>query len=487
MKKLLSGVMLTFPLFFAPQVDAKPLATSAFCEVYPDTPACTSDEVQCSMCHTIPPSRNVYGAEMESVLAPDIDRPLSDLQFRSGLSTALRGIESGDSDQDGATNLQEITAGTSPYDRSSKPSSETGCDEYIAVGYDVCGYDPVYVFKKLHIDFCGYSPSRKDVASFLEVDNQRQSLHEALESCLDSEFWIGRYGVVWNLANAKIGPSKAIKSGPEDPGPIPLADYFDDYNFFVYTQTDDRSAQDLLIGDYFVERKVEDGKTSYVPFQRTPREDYDIRGEGGAQLVPQSKRAGMLTHRWFLMSNTMFTGIPRTTAAQAYRAYLGYDISRLEGLVPVVGEPVDYDNKDVKKEECAICHSTLDPLSYPFSRYEGIGGGSSNNRIPFTYNPNRMRFFTEVDGDSVGDTPEAGYIFGQPVNSLVDWAQVASASDAFSRALVGDYWELLIGDRPRDNELAEFELLWKTFMTDHNYQVELMLHDFIMTEAYGVP
>ena len=75
------------------------------------------------------------------------------------------------------------------------------------------------------------------------------------------------------------------------------------------------------------------------------------------------------------MSNTMFTSIPRTTAAQAYRAFLGYDIAKLEGLWPVAGEPADYDNKGVGAPACAGCHATLDPLTYPFSRYEGIGGG----------------------------------------------------------------------------------------------------------------
>jgi len=75
----------------------------------------------------------------------------------------------------------------------------------------------------------------------------------------------------------------------------------------------------------------------------------------------------MLTTRWFLAKNTMLTPVPRTTAAQAYRAYLGYDIAKLEGLQPVAGEPVDYDRKRVTAEQCAVCHSTLDPLSYPFS------------------------------------------------------------------------------------------------------------------------
>ena len=48
-------------------------------------------------------------------------------------------------------------------------------------------------------------------------------------------------------------------------------------------------------------------------------------------MVP-SKRAGMLTTRWNLVFNTMFTAMPRTTAAQIYRSYLGLDIAKSEGL-----------------------------------------------------------------------------------------------------------------------------------------------------------
>ena len=46
---------------------------------------------------------------------------------------------------------------------------------------------------------------------------------------------------------------------------------------------------------------------------------------------------------------------------------------------------------------------------------------------------------------------------------------------------------LLVGEPPRPPEMTEFEQLWKSFKTDHQYGVERMLHDLIMTEAYGVP
>ena len=89
----------------------------------------------------------------------------------------------------------------------------------------------------------------------------------------------------------------------------------------------------------------------------------------------------MITTAWFFVINTMFTAVPRTTAAQAYRSYLGYDIARSEGLIePPAGTPlIDYDQKGVTEEECAVCHRTLDPLSYAFTRYKGLIGSISAN------------------------------------------------------------------------------------------------------------
>ncbi|MCK6519667.1 hypothetical protein L6R46_31985, partial [Myxococcota bacterium] len=165
-------------------------------------------------------------------------------------------------------------------------------------------------------------------------------------------------------------------------------------------------------------------------------------------------------------------------------AYLGYDIALLEGLSDVPGEPADYDNKGVGEAACAACHATLDPLTYPFSRYEGIGGGQGDS---YSYAPNRLNGFTDVDGERVADTPEAGVLFGEPVEDLIAWAAVAANSEAFRRATVLDYWKLLLGEAPRATEQAEFSRLVRDLGGDHGYSVELMLHDLIDMEAYGAP
>ena len=158
----------------------------------------------------------------------------------------------------------------------------------------------------------------------------------------------------------------------------------------------------------------------------------------------------------------MFTALPRTTAAQAYRSYLGLDIAKSEGLIPPDGEVlVDYDDKGIEAAECAVCHTTLDPLSYPFSRYWGIAANQTG-----TYNVDRMTLLNPaIEGSGIRDVPESGFLLGQPVSDLVEWSNVAANSDAF----------------------AKFETVWRDFRDIHNYRVEQMLVDLIESEAYGTP
>ena len=479
------SICVTAAVLLAPAAAfAFPVAPAEFCVVYPEAPVCAGSGPDCALCHTIPPTRNVYGASISAALLPGTPRPLSSDDFVAGLEAALTSVETLDADGDGASNLDEILAGTLPADAASVPATGDCPTPAQQLGWDPCGPDLPYTFKKLTLDACGRSPTRDERAAFEAATDREAYLVEVLDRCLDSEFWRAKDGVLWNLANRKIRPTQSIKSG-DGAGDIPLADYYDDYNFFVYTQTDDRDARDLLTATYQVSR-TDGPTTSYTPYTRSPIEDVIARGFDVAQAVEIDRRAGMLTMRWFLMSNTMFTALPRTTAAQAYRAFLGYDIARLEGLYDVAGEPADFDNKGVQAPECARCHSTLDPLTYPFAYYSGIGGERPGT-LPYSYIDDRPERFTYVDGDRVADTPEAGALFGQPVQDLLQWARVAADSDAFARATVLDYWRLFMGDDPTPSQQAEFTRLWQDFKTTHQYRVERMLHALVRTEAYRVP
>jgi len=485
---------------------AKPVAPREFCRIYPQTALCASGAAPCTTCHTTPPVRNAYGLQVEGALSPGTPRPLSDELFLSGLPAALRAAESLDTDGDGSSNVEEFQAGTLHVDSTSVPSRSVGCDSEqhalaSAQPWNTCDYDPSYALTRIGLDFCGRSPTRGELEAVRGSNDWQMLLEAKLVSCLDNAFWQGKDGVLWNLANAKVLPESSLKSG-DDAGDLAIADYEDDYNLFVYINTDDRDVRELLTAQYHVVRQP-DG--ALVSVERTPVEEYlasDYDDSDDAQLVPQDRRAGMLTTRWFLAKNTMVTPIPRTTAAQAYRAYLGYDIAKLEGLWPVAGEPVDYDRKGVAAEECAVCHSTLDPLSYPFSRYDGLGGGDEAEisdpamainadgtvNVAFgNYISGRMERFVRQEGSQIAETPEAGLLFGQPVADLVEWAEVAANSEPFARKVVLDYWRLLIGQDPQPGDEPEFVRLVQRLSSTHEYRVERMLRDLILTEAYGAP
>jgi hypothetical protein len=470
---MLRSATLLIGLGFGVEASAHPIAPQVFCDQYPDSPRCIAGTPACTFCHLgTPPTRNLYGTALEGEILPGAPRPLSSADFMGALPTALMAVEAGDADGDGYTNGDEIVGGTLPADDLSFPDP-TGCGGGAVnpnPDWDLCNYDPRYVFKKLRIDFCGQSPTYDEVRAFMAEADKPAALHRELDRCVDSEFWIGKNGQLWKLAHRKIRPIKAIKQG-EDAGPIPLADYYDDYSLFVYTQIDDHDARDALLADYFVSRRT--NPTSYV-----------IAGPSdptGEQNVQQNRRNGLITTRWYLILNVMFTALPRTAAAQAYRGFLGVDIAKLQGINSIDGEPRDYDDKGVTADACKVCHATLDPLSYPFKNYQGLTGDIA------TYQPTRIEDDFRNDGANITMMPESGYVLGMPVADLNEWAEVAANSNEFAAATVMDYWKLLLGHEPTSSEIAEFTALWQDLRTTHQYSVERMLHDLIETEAYGVP
>lgn len=469
--------MRTFLIFvtavaFAAPAAAMPPAPGVVCDVWPDALPCEGGVPDCTTCHTSPPARNVFGMALEPLLLPDTPRPLRLDDFADALPEVLRAVADDDADGDRWSNADEIIAGTSPGDANDRPAAVGGCDgPNTNPDYDVCGYDPAYAWRRVQLDVCGRSPDYEGLVAFraLGRDAQMDAIDAALDGCLDDPFWIGRDGVLWQLAHRKIRPIAAIKSGANR-GPVPLADYDHDYALFAYTQTDDRDARLALTADFHVE--FSDSPPSYRP----------VDSHNDERLADE-RRAGMITTRYFFVVNTMFTAVPRTTAAQAYRAYLGYDIARSEGLLPPDGEElIDYDDKGVTAPTCAGCHTTLDPLSYPFSRYRGISGGQTG-----TYQANRMQRMPLSEGARIREVPEAGHLFGEPVADLIEWAEVAANSDAFAQATVRDYWRLLVGHEPNNDEAEEFAAVWRAFRDDHGYQVERMLRDLVRTEAYGAP
>ena len=475
-------------LGLSPAAHAKPNAPEVFCATYPEAPACAGGPVSCLLCHdnTSPASWNAYGLDLRAVLPTG---GLSNEQFATELPDALLSIEGLDSDGDGFENLDEIIGGSWPADPQSVPGDATCPDDVSGLDYPICQYSHRHVFRKIHLDFCGRSPSYDDMQSFISLDVQAQTdmLHQTLDDCLDSEFWLGKNGVLWSMAHDKIRPVGSLKAGEDDPGGIPLADYYNDYQLYVWSQIDGNDARAVLTADFFVTRTVNNGATSYAVVQNLP-DDPNCGACSEPMLI--DRRNGNITTRWFLSYFIMFTPLPRAAAAQAYRAYLGYDIARSEGLFSVDGEPLDYDDKDVDGQACVFCHATLDPLSYAYRNYNGLNPwGTGLPRAQYT--DQRLEVYEATSNGAldpfIAQTPEAGVLMGQPYNDLNDWTQIAANSDRFAYAAVRDYWRQLIGRDPLPAESAEYDQLWQGLKDTHNYSVEGMLHDFIMTEAYGAP
>ncbi|MEM1348375.1 MAG: hypothetical protein AAGI01_07475, partial [Myxococcota bacterium] len=324
MKTMMSGrwgpvvSLLLTPCLFPGAADAKPSGASAFCQVYPEVPACTAGAADCQTCHTVPPARNLFGAQLEANLLPAQARPLSEESFLQALPGALRAISPQDADADGASNLQELRAGTDPSDAADIPRARDLCQasDVSLRSFNVCGFDAGYTYKKVMLDFCGRSPTADERDAFLAQPDPKAELRQVLERCMDSDYWRGKDGAVWNLANAKIAPNYTLKTG-EDADPeaiVTFSNYYDDYHFFVHAHTDGRDVRELLTGQYLVRRMdaSNDAPTRYERYQANALDEIQERGFPEAQFVEPSKRAGMLTHRWFLMSTVMFSALPRT-------------------------------------------------------------------------------------------------------------------------------------------------------------------------------
>lgn len=310
----------TIPLVLAGSVlaetaHARPTGPSLACQTYGDVPQCRGRLLDCSTCHdsTWPPSWNAYGLAVYGALP--------DEGFDAGLVEALLAVEEQDSDGDGVLNIDELALGTNPgRDEDAWPWCLPPLDPDALVPVD---YDFRRALRRAMVLYCGRSPTWDELDAFDGDDPEPATLHERLhaqlDECLAGDYW--QVQALPRLADPFVTPIAAV--GVDTTIGITIADYEWDYRLFRYIMTGDRDVRDLLRADYHV--VVQDGEL--VPVQGVQG-----GGVGGQPLAPQY-RAGMITTQWFLARNTMFSGLPRTTAAQAYRAYLGQDIADRKSVV----------------------------------------------------------------------------------------------------------------------------------------------------------
>ena len=329
------------------RVQALPTAPGLVCKEYADAPACAGQIPSCTLCHESvnPPSWNAFGKALGEAFEPDLD-------FDQNIPVALRATEDQDADGDGIRNLDELMLGSLPGDATSQPVKAAPMDAGVAVTSDAgatatslpTGYDLEFAFRRVTTLYCGRSPVFEELEAFLasaeDRASGRQKLHETLTACLQSDYW--QKNALLRLADKRIKPQGSI--GPDTQiriGPLRLVigDYNYDYRLWRFIMSDNRDMRELLTADYHVQEAA-DGTLTQT---RAILPKADRMALAGGQPLPPERRAGLITTQWILSVNTMFSAVPRTTAAQAYRAYLGADISAGAGLIPVPNEPSDID------------------------------------------------------------------------------------------------------------------------------------------------
>ena len=467
---------------FATTAAAKPIAPKIFCDTYPDSGLCAGTLVTCSLCHTsTSPSHYAWNDFGNAVLgARDWET-----HFANDLPTALSLIEQDDSDGDSLDNISEILLGSLPGDELSIPTVPDPPQGDPNPGYNVGGYDFLFAYRRVSIVYCGQSPSLKELNAIAGSDAAYKRLHDKLDACLNSSYW--QDIVLDRMADPAVKP---INFG---------TNWEWDYRLFRFVMTEGRDMRELMSADYHVREAVEGVLTKvegFIPnhngvpcninvpntcafdeFCRTVggKENGNCAYAAGRQPLEAEHRAGMLTTQWFHFFNTMFSALPRQTAAKAYRSWLDFDIARQEGLMPVSNEPLDVDGKGVDQAECAQCHSTLDPLSYVFASYNGIEAGGASVYDPSR--PIRKGLWEE------GNAPQS-LLLGQPVETLQDWGAVAMASDPFKRKLARLFYQHAIGHDPRPEDLVEFTALWQSLPND-GFSANALNHRLIDLNAFG--
>ena len=390
--------------------NAKPTGPTRFCAVYPESSTCAGRGTTCTVCHTSTspeaPAWNLLRLTTSSLLSPTTSTSPVSSKTRSTRSRPMTTTATA------SPTSKRSSSGTLPGDANSffvPPNPGRGDAN---PSYDVGNWDPAFAMRRMMVAFCGRSPTFDEMQQLAGAADPVDFVHNKLDQCLASAFWTGD-GLA-RLADERVKP---IDLGTS---------FLWDYRLWRFTLSGDCDVRDLLLADYHVrepspgnlvqvQNVVDDGNSCTTNDDCASDSHCDtnacIFNDGGQPLV-QSERAGMIGTQWFHFINTMFSAMPRTTAAQAMRAYLGMDIARQQGIDPIPNEPLDVDNRGVQQEECAQCHATLDPATYVFAKYKGIEPGGSS-----LFDPNRPI----ARGLWTANTEPQGMLLGQQVSTLKEW------------------------------------------------------------------
>lgn len=447
------------------------------------TDACDQVEANCGLCHERETGggrlndfgetlRGSFDSEEDLLQAYEEIKPEEEeevVQTPTEQPVEVPQHSEGSSCSTSSSNQGSTTAEKPPTGNASSGSLEEQTPSNAAsTASAALAYDHEVAYRKVQSIYCGKAATFSEIQKLNQAQDQKAKkamIHDLLESCLQSDYW--KNYALHRIADPIIEPRATTSTG----GQVVLADYRFDYRLFAHIMSDDRDARELLTAKYHIDkngRKVEG---------RIRREERAQVGKriviGGGQPLRESRRFGLITTQWFLVINTMFSELPRGTASQAYRSFLDCDLALGECLQPGLAEPKDVDNKGVKQEECALCHRTLDELSYAFSNYNGIETVSA-----FLFNSSGKY--------DRGKTPWEGYgsIFGTKVKDLNEWVNVAIKSDQFKKNLAKMFWKQAFSEAPSKEHKAEFEALWKSIDND-GFSANRLIHRLVDTMAFG--
>ncbi len=440
LNRILKASILLHLLISSWTLTASESASVSFCEVDPSFSVCTEKKVECSFCHSETPKLNPYGADLMTALSKLSGYSAAEMQ--RFLPSAVISIQELDSDKDGASNGEEISLGRAP---GTADVNEDQSEAFI--------YDAATALRRLSVLYCGRHPSFVEMNGLDGATDKRGYLHEQLGKCLESTYWLNEG--LNRIADDKIRPDAQFGIDSN----VVFADWDFDYRLFSHIMSKDRDVRELLTAQYHIDvnGNVVQGPIASTLVAAPARQ---VLGGNGQPLVA-TRRQGMITTQWFMMTNNMLDPLPRSTGAEVYRAWLGLDIAKSQGLKPVAAEPRDVDAKGIKAPDCSFCHSTLDPLSYPFSAYS-------------------------FQGNYVGPKAwgEAGSILGQPVANLRAWVNVAIASDEFKISFGKTLWNHAFSREPSGYQSQEFADLWKS-MPEDGYSANKLIHRLIDTKSFG--
>ncbi len=145
---------------------AKPPGPATFCAQYPTAPACSGGQPACTYCHTSPPTAKRLRRERRVASAAGRAAPALRRRLRDGAAGgARRRRGGGHRRRRRVATWWRFSRARCPADAHSFPH-DIACAGDANPAFKVCQYDAHYAYRKVALDFCGFSPTYAQLVAF---------------------------------------------------------------------------------------------------------------------------------------------------------------------------------------------------------------------------------------------------------------------------------------------------------------------------------